>query len=368
MENNVASLIEEKQNISLKDDFELLDVMLSDSKRQSSLYWPGPYWSQKAKNAACEIKRYGIADFRGSTNLIGLSYADNLFIDIRKTYMHCRGFWRFVRRLSETFPINRLFEAQVRWTEAWANQSILYTQELLKLHDRAKALLKKYTMPYSLLGNCLKKAELDGHEFSIHYLNLLEQHDNVASRIRFNDAHAVFEIGGGFGVNIHLLLENYKNIKKILYLDIPPNLYVATQYLKSFYGARVFDYRALRDLDSIKFSEDDNIEIFCIAPWQIENFMSPIDIFINSNSFVEMPKNIVQNYVDKFNGFPESKDAAIAMTTYDGFGDATLHPNELPKFFKDREFDCFEADRLLESAKQNFFFVSSGKLSCGPVE
>ena len=63
-----------------------------------------------------------------------------------------------------------------------------------------------------------------------------------------------FEIGGGVGTNVHLVLENYKNIRKVLYLDIPPNLYVGTQYLKAFYGNAVSDYRTLKTLDSIKFS------------------------------------------------------------------------------------------------------------------
>lgn len=350
------------QNIELKDDLELLDMMLTDSKSQPPLYHPGPYWATKAKNAANEIKRCSIADFRGSSNLIGLSYADNLYIDIRNAYNH--GLRRLARWLTKTYPLSKIYESQVRWTESYANESITYAQEILNIKEKTRNLLKKYTIPYSLLGKCLRKVDIDGHDYSIHYLNLLEQHDNIASRIKFNDAYSVFEIGGGFGTNIHLLLENYKNIRKILYLDIPPNLYVGTQYLKAFYGTAVFDYRATKHLDSIKFSENDNVEIFCIAPWQIEKFESAVDIFMNSHSFVEMPNDVVKNYVDKFNGFPESINAAIALTTYNGFNlNTTFHPSELPKFFKDRKFDYFEVDRLLDSSRKNLFFASPGKFS-----
>jgi len=170
------------------------------------------------------------------------------------------------------------------------------------------------------------------------------------------------KLGGGFGANIHLLLENYKNIRKVLYLDIPPNLYVGTQYLKAFYGKAVFDYKALAHLDSIKFSTDDNIEIFCIAPWQIEKFQSEVDIFMNSNSFVEMPRNVVKNYVDKFNRFPGSENAAVALSTYSNFDlNTTFHPNELPKFFYNKEFESFEKYYLLNSSIKNIYFLSSGK-------
>ena len=352
----------EDQQIELEDDLELLDMMLADSKSQSLLYQQGPYWAVKAKNAANEMKRCGIAGFRGSTNLIGQSYADNLHIDIRNAYNH--GLKRLVRWLTKMYPLSRIFEAQVRWTESYARESITYAQEILNAKERTRDLLEKYTIPYSCLGECLKKAEIDGQVYSIHYLNLLEQHDNIASRIRFKDAYSIFEIGGGFGTNVHLLLENYRSIRKVLYLDIPPNLYVGTQYLKAFYGAAVSDYRSLRRLDSIEFSADDSIEIHCIAPWQIEKFEGAVDIFMNSHSFVEMPNHVVGNYAEKVNGFHDSKDAAIALTTYDGFDlNTTLDPGELPKFFVGRKFESFKVDRLLDSSRKNLYFVSPGKLS-----
>ena len=359
---NLTLSTEGDQNIELKDDLELLDMMLTDSKNQPPLYHPGPYHAAKAKNAGNEIKRCGIADFRGSTSLIGLAYADTLYIDNRNAYNHGRR--RLIRWATKTYPLSRIYESQVRRTESYANECIIYAQEILNRNEKTRNLLKKYTIPYSLLGKCLRKVKIDGYDYSIHYLSLLEQLDSVASHIKFNDACSIFEIGGGFGANIHLLLENYKNIRKVVYLEIPPTLYVGTQYLKAFYGTAVFDYRALKHLDSIKFSADNNIEIYCIAPWQIEKLECAVDIFMNSHSFVEMPKNVVKNYVDKFNGFPESINAAIALTTYDGFDlNTTFHPSELPKFFQDRKFDYFEVDRLLTSSRKDLFFVSPGRFS-----
>jgi len=261
--------------------------------------------------------------------------------------------------VTNVYPLSKIYDEQVRWTESYAKGSITCVQEILNLKERARYLLKKNVMPYSLLGGCLQKANIDELEFSVHYLNLLEQHDNIASHIKFNDAKSIFEIGGGFGANIHILLENYKNIKKVLYLDIPPNLYIGTQYLKAFYGHAVFDYRALKNQDSIKFSANDDLEIFCIAPWQIEKFESAVDIFMNSHSFVEMQNHVIKNYTDILKKFPESKNTAIALTTYDSFDlNTTLHPNELPKFFEDRKFNYFEADTLLNSSRKNLFFVS----------
>jgi len=360
---NAILLTGADKNIQLKDDFELLDLMDNDSRTQPPLYQPGSYWAATAKNAVDKIKRCGMGDFRGSPNMSNAGYTDDLLIDARNLLSYS---WRarLIRWALNTYPLSITYKTQIQRTEGYASETIAYAQEILKVKERTRNLLKKYTIPYSLLGKCLKKASIDGQEYSTHYLNILEQHDNIASRIDFNNAKAVFEIGGGFGTNIHLLLENYKNIRKVLYLDIPPNLYVGTQYLKAFYGEAVLDYKVLRGRDSTKFSSDDSLEILCIAPWQIEKFESAVDIFMNSHSFVEMPKNVVKNYIDKFNGFPESINAAIALTTYDNFDlNTTFYPGELPKFFKDRKFDYFEVDTLLNSSRKNLFFVSPGKLS-----
>ena len=50
----------------------------------------------------------------------------------------------------------------------------------------------------------------------------------------------------------------------------------------------------LRHLKELKFSQASNkLEIFCVAPWQIEMIKGKVDHFHNAASFVEMPGNIV---------------------------------------------------------------------------
>lgn len=351
------------EKVELKDDFALLDLMLDDSRAQPPLYQAGPYWAATARRAAKEIKRTGIGGFRGSGSLIGMSFADNLVIDVRDSFNQSLP-RRLARWATKTYPLSKVFDAQRGLTESYANASRGYLEELLNLRERPKVILGKYKLPFSLLGGCLAKARIGARDCALHYLNLLEQHDNVSSRVQFGAARSIFEIGGGFGANVHLLLENYPNIRKVLYLDIPPNLYVGTQYLKAFYGPAVSDYRALAGAGALRFSADDSLEIFCIAPWQIEKFESPVDVLMNSHSFVEMPRGVVENYASRFREFPGAGDAAIALTTYDGFDPSTtLDPKSLPGIFKGRAFDYFEASALLDPARKNLYFVSPGKLS-----
>jgi putative sugar O-methyltransferase len=348
--------------VHLQDDLDLLHAMLGDLEGQPSLFRPGPYWERIARNSVAEIRRCGLTGFRGASNLIGLSYADNLFLDNRHSLRH-GGVRRLARKLTSTYPLSKIYDAQVKWTEFYATESLRLLQEVLSLKPRTHELLSRYRLPYTLLGECALKARIDGRDLSVHYLNLLDQHDHVASRVDFRKARAVFEIGGGFGVNVHLLLENYPNIRKVLYLDIPPNLYVGTQYLKAFYGEAVADYAVLRRRKSLAFASSDVLEVFCIAPWQIEQFTDSIDLFMNAHSFVEMPLAVVKNYADHVTALPRGRETAIALSSYDGYDlSTTLDPRDLPRQFAGREFELLERPQLLNSSRANMFFVSPGSL------
>ena len=111
------------KSIELKDDLELLSMMLTDSKGQNPLYLPGPYWAAKTKNTENEIKRSGIADFRGSKNLIGMSFSDVLTTDYRHALSH--GIKRLAWWLTNIYPLNRIFEKQVRLAESHANKLLV---------------------------------------------------------------------------------------------------------------------------------------------------------------------------------------------------------------------------------------------------
>lgn len=351
-----------KENITLLDNLPLLNAMMSDLGKQKDIYKPGPYWEAMAEASCHEIRNKGIANFRGSSNLIGQSYSDSLVFD-KRLNLRGPGMRSFLRwMVTEIFPFNKIFQAQVNCTADFSRLNLIHIEEILKIKKRSIYLFEKYKIPYSLLGGCAAKVNVDGADVAVHYINLLDQQDYVAQLIDFKKVKSVFEIGGGFGVNIHLLLENYKNIKKVLYLDIPPNLYVGTQYLKAFYGDAVVDYEHSRTRTSIQFDADDRLEIICIAPWQVELLNKEVDVFINSHSFVEMPYAVVQNYANKAVNDLCTKRTAIALTSYDEYDESTtINPNKLSGFFKNRDnFLSLEKETLLSSNRRNLFYVDPG--------
>ena len=136
-----------------------------------------------------------------------------------------------------------------------------------------------------------------------------------------------------------------------------PNLFVGTEYLRNLYGDCIVDYLKTKDLERITFSNNDNLEIICIAPWQIEKLNVSIDYFHNAHSFVEMPKKVVKrysSYVEKL----LSQNGRIALVSYGNFdADTTFNPDNLATFFK-RKFEGFVHDSLLNPSGQNFYYVT----------
>jgi putative sugar O-methyltransferase len=271
-----------------------------DCDHQVGIHRPGPFWKSLCDQSVRDIHRVGISDFRGRSTAIGWGFTDNTF--------------------HETRPLDH--------------------RHLSILNDpRTRRLLGQYKVPETLVGGALNVVEIDGRKLAAYYLALLAQHDQIAQAANYKDAKSLFEIGGGFGVNVHLVLENHPNIRKVLYLDVPPNLYIGTQYLKAFYGDRVRDYRETRSLSTIQFSSDKEIEIIAIAPWQLSQVSAQFDIFHNAHSFVEMPQETVRFYAEQAMRLL-AKSGTVTLLSYDCFDlNTTFHPDLLPAFFPDMVFE-----------------------------
>ena len=337
------------------DDFDLLSLMVNDATKAESIYRPGPYWLSKTKSIFNEIKKFGLHEFRGMNSSVGTSYCDNAYVDMRGTqnYFPRNLLTYFFRNV---YPFNKLFDAQVGLTASYFNQSNSYQNILYMNNPRVIELLSKYNIDFhTTRGGCLSFLTYEERNIAHIYLCLLDTLDHVDRNVNLKQKKTCFEIGGGFGVNVHLLVELF-NIKKIIYLDVAPNLYVGTQYLKSFYGEKVIDYSKTKDKKAIDFKANNDLEIFCIVPHQIDTIAAEIDFFHNAHSFVEMPENIVSNYAKKVEARMAKTNSAISLVSYDGFDLATtFDPEKLPAFFT-KPAEKFSVPTL-SPQRSNFHFV-----------
>ncbi len=344
--------------IQLSDDKNLFNELTKDASAQNQLYKPGKYWIAKTQKAVKEIKNNGLSNFRSSSSVIGMSYADNPLLDYRIFLNNGLGVRSLRLIFEKIFPFNFLYDNQVRITAGYLNEKKRLEEIIIKSNTNITSLLDKYNLPYSLLGNCEEAANINGKNIAKSYLEALSQHDFISEKANFKNFKSLFEIGGGFGMNLHLLIENYPNLKKFYYLDITPNLYVGTQYLKSFYGDCVKDYLATKNLEKIEFSDNDELEIFAIAPWQIEKISSKIDCFYNSSSFVEMPEEIVSNYSKHIERLSNPDKTKIILVTYDCFDlNTTINPDKLPTFFPKFKFNKYLNQNITERGN-NIFYIS----------
>ena len=332
----------------------LIDELIRDEKKNNkSLYSSGPYWDYKNSRAILEIKKKGIQDFRGLTAGIGTSFSDNEVLDVRNEY-NIKG--RIIGKIFSLPLLNIIFNSQLKLTKNYI-QSYLLNKSLVYENDRnVHALLKKYKFENTTEFGCISSFKYMNKKYSCHYLEMADRINKLSKQFNFNDISSLFEIGGGFGANVHFLITNFPNIKKILYLDVVPNIYVGTQYLKSFYKDNIKDYSDLKNLDTISFSKNNELEILCIPPWLIEKVETNIDHFHNAASFVEMPKKIVENYVKFIRKF---KTKEISLISYDRFDlNTTFNPEEL-NFFFNNDLKISWKNTLIEEYKRKLIYLTS---------
>lgn len=335
----------------IKDDPELLELLVGDAKAQDSLYRPGPYWDRKVKIASSQIRKHGLADFRGTSTTVGQSFSDNTILDIRQLSGSPRT--RVLRRLLNSSPLRGEFDQQVRLTSAALSQMRDYRSQAWDHNPRVMELLRKYSLENSVNCGCIDSVRLQGNDVSAHYLQILDAHDQIAAHLDHTRFTSMIEIGGGFGAYVHLLVSNYPSLRKILYVDISPPLYVATQYLRALYGSSVISFRETAHLGKLRFSEDDRLEILCVPPSQLSKFEGTLGLLHNANSFVEMPSEVVANYARLLRPHL-GQQGAISLASYHGGDSRSLEPSTLPNFFSG-DFLEWEAEGLSAGTKFSYF-------------
>ena len=330
----------------------LLKVLIQDEKKNNqSLYSSGPYWDYKNKRTLKEIQKKGLNDFRGSSAGIGTSFADNFVYDVRQE-LNFKG--SIISSFFSLPFISKIFRSQIDLTRNYMriyleNLAIIYRNNL-----SVQKLIKKYKFEETTKFGCLSKFKFLDKEYSVHYLNMAHRIENLSQYFNFEKIKNFFEIGGGFGTNIHFLLTNFSNIKKVIYLDAVPNIYVGTEYLRYHFKDKVKDYLITKNKKEISFENNDELEIICVPPWEIEKINVTIDHFHNAASFVEMPKNAVKNYIKYVKKFNSKQ---ISLISYDNFDlNTTFDPKDLSNFF-DNKLKIFEKDHLINDFKRKEIYL-----------
>lgn len=127
------------------------------------------------------------------------------------------------------------------------------------------------------LGNPLS-IQYDGLSVCLDYLQAAKEADFI-DRACSLDSSQIVEIGAGYGRTSHTLLSNF-DIERYCIVDLPNALQLSSRYLEAVLEPTLF-----RKLDFISVAE--------FNPAQMGSF----DLAINIDSFAEMDKEVVHEYL-----------------------------------------------------------------------
>jgi putative sugar O-methyltransferase len=284
-------------SVQVPDDEALLGRMMSGLASCDELYKPTNYWRHYEQHLMPELKRQGLHDFRRRR--------DSVLTAFGATDLCPRG----TIEVAPAIPAARRLSWALNYVVSlipgisltvWGSEASWFTKyfyfyvkakfERLDLSLQACA-----TSPH---GNPEDLVEIEGALWSLAHLQYCSMFADVCSRVTLREEFVMCELGPGLGRNAEVMARLFPKATLIL-SDIPPQLYVANQYLKSVFGERVMTYdRAVAVNPECELPDSARGRIVILPTWRLPEWARvPVDVFWNSASFQEMEPHVVTNYL-----------------------------------------------------------------------
>ncbi len=297
----------ENTKIQVKDDPELLELMMKDTYSSSKLYKPTNFWANFEKKFLPEIRNQGLKDFRKRKYSILSEFgATDLYphSDFLREPVRDRLSLKIVRNLiklaSKNTHLEKLF---YRLSESYLGVNLeeinLLCYEFAKCYGELNGAKSIENFDGSLSGNPENYFYESGHLYTISLLDYYIIYAYCCKFLNFDSIESLLEIGTGSGKQIEVIKKLHPKITFYV-LDIPPQLYVSEQYLSKIFPDSVISYKKTRKITKIPNEREG--KIFILGNWkisQIENLK--YDLFWNAVSFQEMEPDVVLNYLQFVN-------------------------------------------------------------------
>lgn len=286
----------EVENAVIKSDAKLLDALIQDEALQQSVYQAGPYWKPYQDRMVRRLRTADIGAFRSDPQ-IGKGFAD-CFGDTFD-----EGFNWKTRVIAEVIKLPGLagYVSGLRQRILLAQRQLTETRgQLIALdfNQITRSNIAKYGWPVTERGGCQAFTSFDGQSISSHYVEMAHRIGFLQALCPCPAPRTYMEIGGGFGAMAHLMRHWHPSIEKVILIDLPPVIYVTTQYLKSLIGDdQVFSYSDARGSSEIDI-ENCKQSVICLPPWCAPKIRGRVDLLHNAASFSEMSKANVAAYAD----------------------------------------------------------------------
>lgn len=256
------------------DDPTLLKLMMEDHKAAPALFQATQFWQRYEKLFLPELYKKGLHDFRRRKNSILASFGATDILD--------------------PAPIG------FQWLHRWLSPQIegdfaSLCFEFTRLYGRqtgARAI--EHLIP-SLTGNPQDVIEMIGKKYPISILNYYLRYAYCCQFINFDAISVVTELGSGSGKQIEVLKKLHPRLSFLIF-DIPPQLYVCEQYLKSVFPNDVISYRETKSLAEIPSPIKGKIYIFGSYKFPILESVKT-DLFWNAASLQEIEPETAKHYL-----------------------------------------------------------------------
>ncbi len=283
--------------LQVSDDLQLLELMLKNTKDAPNVYKPTYYWDVHEKKFVPELKKLGLHNFRRRKNSILSSFGAT---DLAPSfYISLISRWRifksdFMRKL-----LNRIIRISFYLVNIDIKDMERMSFEFVRMQGEKVGAKSIDKFEASLFGNPEDIIKIGKKTYTMYILYYYLRYVYCCNYINFDNVKVIVELGCGSGKQVEVIKKLHPDICFLLF-DIPPQLYVAEQYLKSVFPDSVVSYRDTTSINLIP--EERKGKIFIFGNWKFPILeREKVDLFWNAASLQEMEPDVVSNYLGYVN-------------------------------------------------------------------
>ncbi len=290
--------------MQLKDDPDLLELMLAGQTDADPEFRPGNYWVINEGPMVRELRKHGLHDIRRRRSRVLMAFGAG---DLAPETSGGSAIGRSVSRIRAAAQ-RRLRRGLHRIgidTRDRGDWIPYYSMDLERIRSVAAELARRHAaeagarplsdLDITMAGNPDDVFEVDGTPVTMSILYYYMRYAYCCRHTDFDALNTVVELGSGSGKQVEVIKRLHPNVTYLIF-DLIPQLYVAEQFLQAAFPGQVVSYRDTRGFTDLAQDVVPG-KIHVLPTWQFPLLRGwSWDLFWNAASFQEMEPDLVRNY------------------------------------------------------------------------